>query len=614
MANTVNFDKQSRQAQADAIMEMAQKARLGGLIYLTGIIATIAGTPQLHFSHPPELLAITGFCCLSGWRELAYQLVSRGQQQALRFFWVYKSCFFVMALAWITFVLYVLAVAEHFEGVPALMVVATAGFSSGTIVVLVPHLGMVRWFLGIMLILPLPFLPFILETREAWYLIVVDTLSLLFLDIIARKQTGIYWQRVELAERFQHQAEALRRSQEKALAASRAKSDFLAKMSHEIRTPMNGVIGMVQLLDETTADQKQKEFIEIIRSSGKALLTIINDILDFSKLEAGKVVLHSKPTDLAGIVRNIQSIFIGQAQEKQIDIQSSIQPLDNSRRVLVDPLRIQQLLFNLVGNAVKFTPSGKITIALTYEAIDSEHCRVVLSVEDTGIGVAPSQIERIFEQFEQAESSDDISGTGLGLSICKKLTELMNGEISVQSEPGVGSTFRVEIPAEWIEIEAAGEELPLELTGQLSASQADSDRISTLQVLVVEDNVVNQQVIRHLLNHIGCGVEVIDSGVKAIDLRRQRDFDIVLMDCDMPHMDGYETTRRIRQWEAESGAAPIPIIALTAHVIDSVRQKCFAAGMNDFLIKPAKLPVLENILIKYGSGNSADEWPGPGPG
>lgn len=606
-ANTASFGKQSEQAQADAIVEMAQKARMGGFIYLTGIIATIAGTPQLHFAHPPELLATVGFCCLLAWRELGYQLVSRGRREALRYFWVYKSCFFVMALAWISFVLYVLSVAEHFEGVPALMVVATAGFTSGTIVVLVPHLGMVRWFLAIILLFPLPFLPFILEAREAWYLIIVDTLSFFFLDLIARKQTGAYWQRVELAERFQHQAEALKRSQEKALAASRAKSDFLAKMSHEIRTPMNGVIGMVQLLDDATADKKQKEFIDIIRSSGKALLTIINDILDFSKLEAGKVVLHEKPTDLSEIVSNIQSMFAGQAQEKQVDIQTVIQPLQPDRRVVVDPLRIQQLLFNLVGNAVKFTPSGKIIISLAYEPVDDDHCRIILTVEDTGIGIASSQIQRIFEQFEQADFEGDISGTGLGLSICTKLTELMNGDISVQSEPGVGSVFRIAIPASLVERNVSADARPVELTGQLNASKAVSDRISALKVLVVEDNAVNQQVIRHLLNHIGCSVEVIDSGAHAIDLRKQNHFDIILMDCDMPIMDGYETTRRIRQWETGEGAAPIPIIALTAHVIDSVRQKCFAAGMNDFLIKPAKLSVLEMMLVKYGTGKFAGE-------
>lgn len=588
-------------------MEMAQKARLGGLIYLTGVLATIYCTPFLSLGHFPESLFAIGFCLLLLWRETAFRLVSRGRDSALKYFWVYQSCFFVMAIAWIAFVLYVLSVAEKLEGVPALALVATAGFTAGTIVVLVPHIRMIRWFLAIILLLPSPFLPYLIQGTEAWFLIVVDTLAFFFLYDIARKQTLAYWQRVELAEEFQHQAEELRSSEEKARMASRAKSDFLAKMSHEIRTPMNGVIGMVQLLDEATTDPRQKEYIEIIRSSGKALLSIINDILDFSKLEAGKVILHPSPVDLAELLGNARSIFMSQANEKNLQIELEVSSANEGRWVMVDALRFQQILFNLVGNAIKFTDAGKISLVLNYSAVEGDHCTVELMVSDTGAGIDVDLQQRIFEQFEQADEHRNIAGTGLGLSICKRLVELMAGEISVRSEPGHGSTFTVSFPATLIAAQKREAEKTRELSGQLTSPASLREKIQQLQVLVVEDNLVNQQVIRHLLQHIGCGVEVTDDGFEALELINARHFDIILMDCDMPRIDGYETTRRLRQREQQQDIPRVPIIALTAHVVESVRQKCFDAGMDDFLIKPVKLPLLEKTLLHHGGLLSPDD-------
>lgn len=607
MISAGEFANHSPGAQADAVMEMAQKARLGGLIYLTGVVAAVYCTPQLAFSHLPELLFSSGFLVLLLWRELAYQLVSRNQTAALRYFWVYKSCFFVMAISWISFVLYVLSIVGKVEGVPALVLMATAGFTAGTIVVLVPHLQMIKWFLAIIMLLPSPVLPFILHGAEPWYLIVIDTLSFFFLYNIAAKQTKAYWQRVDLADQLQQQAKDLKASEEKAQAASMAKSDFLAKMSHEIRTPMNGVIGMVQLLDESTVDKVQKEYIDIIRSSGKALLTIINDILDFSKLEAGKVVLYPKPVDLGEVVHNTQSIFLGPAGEKGVEVHLSVQPLGVNQKVVVDALRVQQVLFNLVGNAVKFTHQGSISIKLAYQDLTPTACRVVICIEDTGIGIESEYQQRIFEQFEQADEDMSIAGTGLGLSIVKRLVNLMGGTVHVSSKPGEGSVFTVELPATIVESEPSEKDLPIELTSHLTTPVDRREMLTRLRVLVVEDNPVNQQVISHLLRHIGCQSEVTDDGYQAIAAIKGEHFDIVLMDCDMPKIDGYETTRHIRDWEREQNRRAMPIIALTAHVIDSVRQKCYSAGMDDFLIKPAKLPLLEKILLQYGEQLSGSE-------
>lgn len=599
MALSLDFHTHSRTARADAVIEMAQKARLGGLIYLTGVLATITFTPVLSFGRWPEIAYTVAFCLLLLWREVAFRLVSRSRASALQFFWVYKCCFFVMAMGWITFVLYVLSQSERFEGVPALALVATAGFTAGTIVVLVPHIQMIKWFLAIIMLLPSPFLPFILHGTEPWFLIVIDTLAFFFLYDIACKQTLAYWQRVDLAEQLQSQAEELKISEENALTASRAKSDFLAKMSHEIRTPMNGVIGMVQLLDQDTADPKQKEYIEIIRSSGRALLSIINDILDFSKLEAGKVLLHPRPTDPSRVVLGIQSIFSAQAKDKGLALDVDIAAQAANQRVLIDGLRFQQILFNLVGNAIKFTDSGSVEIAMNYTLQEAGQVLLELDVIDTGVGIEAALQERIFEQFEQVDDGTSIAGTGLGLSICKRLVELMGGQISVSSEPGRGARFRVQLPTEFVDTPQQQDELVNELTSALTLSPSAREQLAQMRVLVVEDNPVNQQVIRHMLAHIGCAVELTDDGHQAIELLVEQDFELVLMDCDMPKIDGYQTTRLVRDLERQRGLEPVPIIALTAHVIDSVRQQCFEAGMNDFLIKPAKLPQLEAVLLKH---------------
>lgn len=592
--------KPSPNAQADANQEVAKKARLGGWIYLVGVVATILGTPQLTFHNAPEILFTLFFVLLIVWREVAYRLVTRDRQSALDNFWIYRCSFMALAIVWISFVLYVLGIVGQLAGGPAVMVVATAGFSTGTLMVLVPHLKIIKIFLAIMLLVPAAFLPFLLDGLVKWMLIAINVPSFFFLYDISRKQTKAYWQQVHFAEEFKQQAESLKISEEKAQAASLAKSDFLAKMSHEIRTPMNGVIGMVQLLDQSTVDQQQKQFIDIIRSSGKALLRIIDDILDFSKLEAGKMQLSPKATDLGIIVSDIQSIFLGQAQDKQLDIRANIQSLDE-KRVFVDGLRIQQILFNLVGNAVKFTEQGHITIDLQYVIKDDNYCDIHLSVSDTGIGIATDHQSLIFEQFEQAEDSNSLNGTGLGLSICKRLVELMNGTITIESELHKGSIFHVTLPARLLDQDTGDAESPLT---DFDFSPPAKELFAALKVLVVEDNPVNQQVIKYLLKHIGCQVEIIDDGHEAVSALKAQPFSLVLMDCDMPKLDGYETTRQIRAWEKAANRRPVPIIALTAHVIDSVRKQCYEAGMDNFLIKPATLPKLKELLTQYAEVNA----------
>lgn len=596
---TANYQP-SEKAQADANIAVAKKARLGAWIYLVGLVGTILTTPQLAFHNTPESLFTIFFVLLIVWRELAYRLVTRDRSSALQLFWIYRCSFMALAVVWMAFVLYVLAIVRELSGGPAVMVVATAGFSTGTLMVLVPHLKMIKVFLAVMLLLPVAFVPFLLDGPEKWMLVAINIPSFFFLFDISRKQTEAYWQQVQFAEQFQQQAKELKASEEKAQAASLAKSDFLAKMSHEIRTPMNGVIGMVQLLDESVTDSKQKQFIDIIRSSGKALLRIIDDILDFSKLEAGKMQLSPKATDLGAIVSDIQSIFLGQAQDKNITIRANIQPLDG-RRVFIDGLRIQQILFNLVGNAVKFTEQGTIAIDLNYEFHSDNHCDIRLSVSDTGIGIDAAHQSLIFEQFEQAEDSNSLTGTGLGLSICKRLVELMNGHISVNSELNKGATFLVSIPARLIDKEPVA---PAATTTGIEQVSRAKDVFSQLNVLVVEDNPVNQQVIEYLLQHIGCQVNVIDDGHQAIAALKQQTYSLILMDCDMPKLDGYETTRQIRAWEKAHGHRAIPIVALTAHVVDTVRKQCYDAGMDNFLIKPATLPKLEELLAQYAQVNA----------
>ncbi|HEX4887987.1 MAG TPA: response regulator [Luteibaculaceae bacterium] len=361
---------------------------------------------------------------------------------------------------------------------------------------------------------------------------------------------------------------------------------FLANMSHEIRTPLNAILGFAEQLKESKLDESQKEFIDVIQKAGDNLLVIINDILDLAKIESGAMVFEMAPLNIQKELEDIKRLFGNTAQSKGIRFEIEHDPRI-PEWVVGDSGRLWQILMNLTSNAVKFTRLGQVTVKSELVLLDSDNAEVNFYVSDTGVGISPDKIASIFDPFTQAEASTtrEFGGTGLGLTIVKHLVELQDGTIIVQSKLGQGSTFRVNMRFR------VGS-LPEEINEQrrLQLKQAEQ-ALAGMQVLLVEDNAVNRRLVEVMLAPYGVVMSTATNGVEALDLLKLQKFDLVLMDIQMPIMDGYTTTQRIRQDLRLS----VPIMALTAHALAAEQKKCLNLGMNDFVSKPIRK---EELLVK----------------
>ncbi len=403
--------------------------------------------------------------------------------------------------------------------------------------------------------------PIINDEGEIVNIVAIDS------DITARKEAELQ----------------LMQSKLRAEKLAKTKEDFLANMSHEIRTPMNAIVGMVQLLNDTSVSEKQAKYLKSISFASENLLSIINDVLDFSKLEADAVVFEETDIEIVECVDHIGDLFRSKAEEKGLELKTSVAENVPSK-VIGDPTKVCQIMTNLLGNAIKFTEEGQVSLSVAQNGATDKVVELELAISDTGIGIPEEKRASVFSSFEQAETNTTrkYGGTGLGLAITKKLAEGMGGSINLSSEVGKGSTFSVVIP-----FAIAKEEKEEKEEAKQSKENPEIISLEGKRVLLVEDNELNQMVANEFLTSAGIDVTIVDDGALAVESVEKEKFDLILMDIQMPNMDGYQAAGKMR-----SDGIETPIIAMTAHAFSGEKEKCLAAGMNDYLTKPIKRDLL----------------------
>lgn len=393
----------------------------------------------------------------------------------------------------------------------------------------------------------------------------------------------------------------LKDAMERVDQASTTKSEFLANMSHEVRTPLNGVMGMLELLRATHLDSRQEGFVEVAYTSANTLLNVISSILHFSKIDSGNLSLHSTVFDLRQVIEQSAAAELGAAVEKGLEYSCQIAP-EVPQLVLGDAIQFGRIVNNLLGNAVKFTDSGSIEISVSLKAIKNKRANIFLEIEDTGIGIASSELPDLFEPFTQVDGSSTRKhgGSGLGLSITKRLVDLLGGEIGVTSYESKGTKFRVSLSFGIISApETALENNSSINTGYRNSDQTKAKVKADRRILVVDDIATNRRVCKAMLRKLGFEADLAINGSEAVEAIVNQHYDLVLMDCQMPVLDGYAATRQIRSLEEGKSSSRLPVIALTAHALEGDREASLDAGMDDYLTKPVSMAALESMLDRW---------------
>ncbi len=439
--------------------------------------------------------------------------------------------------------------------------------------------------------------------RGDWILATISTLYL----IAVLQSSRFFHERLDSSLRLAAQMRQMAAELERALhgteAANQAKSQFLATMSHEIRTPMNGILGTAQLLMMPgMKESERQDYLRVIVNSGQTLMALLNDILDLSKIEAGRVELEALPFVPEHLMSEMRMLFAEEARSKglQLDVHWAG---DADACFTADPVRLRQMLTNLVGNAIKFTARGSVILDGRVSSSDADGVVLEFAVTDTGIGIPADKLPQLFQPFSQVDASTtrNYGGTGLGLSIVRNLADLMGGEVGIASQEGEGTRVHFTIRAGQV-----GKDVERRRVARVAtvAAVAEAPAGRALHVLVVDDNATNRKVVEAMLARLGFRSELAHDGAEAVRRVTSGEApDVLLMDCQMPVMDGFEATARIRRWEREQGRAPLPIIALTAGAFPEDRKRCVAAGMTDFLTKPVNLNALGAMLHSLSEGH-----------
>ena len=552
---------------------LAQRQTTVGLSYFGFIVAFSLLTP-FGVDNPRTSVALCitllAIACWRWW--ISRRIIARQAYACARERFLFRVGCVLSAAAWAGFTYFAL-LQYGSTWLGFIIVVALTGITNGASTSVCMDLRLSLTYLALM---GFPLIVWAFTPGPGTLLIVTMTcLYMMFLAAVSRRQNHAllagFWDNI----RLETQAMELRRAKDLAETATTAKTQFLAAMSHEIRTPLSGVLGLVNLLAETDLDLKQRDLTRSIQHSGEMLLTIVNDILDYSKIGAGKLTLESVAFEIRHVVSDVIEPMIKIAARKNLKLEFHVSA-EVPTWVKGDPTRIKQVLNNLLSNAIKFTPKGKVQVL-----VHKDGPQVRFAVRDTGIGIATDSQSCLFDEFSQADQSTtrQFGGTGLGLAICRKLVEAMGGRIAVESVPNKGSLFWFQLP------------LPEEKPRTNGPVSSTSQRTDQLRILVAEDNPVNQKVIMHMVHKLGHQGTLVSNGAEAVAEFQKQTFDLVLMDCQMPEMDGFEAARIIR---ASGGNAPI--IAVTANAFAEDREKCLRAGMTDHVSKPVQAGTLETVI------------------
>lgn len=597
--NNSRYALGDKQVNDISLKDLAKRSRYGGIFYLLAFWAAVFSSATAR-----EHLVIIGFfsgcfLLLQLYRLfLFFKVFSSHEIDYPSYFSRYAFIYNSSAIVWVSGSAWLFYVNPIVDLPVTINMMAAAGISIGGITVLAPSYKTMRsyWLLICW--------PFALAAgfflNEPGNLIVVGLILGygLFILVTGKQQNRAYWQALNDNLKLSEQAEELEKAKIAAELAGQAKADFLSAMTHEIRTPMNGVLGMAQLLAMGDLNEKQQQQVTVINNAGRTLMHIINNILDYSKINAEQLELEKIAFSPRNVVEEVMLLLAPQFDKKPIQLTCAIDSIPES--VQGDPYRLHQILYNLIGNAFKFTEEGQISVEVSCPKKDGmDPVLMSFTIRDTGIGIAPEDQQQIFEQFYQvSQFHPNIRGTGLGLSITKRLVDLMGGTISIESDVGTGSQFTVALP-----FARALEVSPKESTKLPERSSLSPKVQPDLHVLLVEDNKVNQMICEQFFLKLGCSVDLAENGLIALDrFNSSQRYDVIFMDCNMPEMDGFSAAIAIRKIEKDKGLNQVPIVALTAHVEEDIKRKCLESGMNTFISKPFLFEDLESVINKVRSG------------